>query len=591
MKPYIHKNNINATVLSIITSSPEDGKIHKDYSIETCAWFLMDLCGFKFDEIDDHSCNGDTFADLIYNIVVTKTHIIYVDNLDFVAYYIINNLIQSFEFILVNKITNDGSNQINIFNKDNTFYSIKIKFGCLKYSIQLLNATQLLRQTGFKLLGDVDYSKLNKNNKDYTLVTAIRSCLKIQPMLWSLFKNGGAGAITIAQYSKEILQAHVERELNKPWTELFPQLDEKQYNYFSQGYRAGLTWINPKYQGQTIHNVTSYDCNKLFPYNMLVHTYPWGEPREVADLKQFKVSFKYYPEERRLQLINPNNILFITTVEVTCNLRDGWVSCFDTRDLTQIGGGLNRVNNAMFKMKLVMTNNDLELLFDAYEFFMLDGDIRNTFKIIGPTYAFNSCRPFKSFVTDTFENYLSYEKGTPESSVAKLVMECAYGSFGTKPIYLNNIIKIDGHTLKTEETNTNKYKVPYIPVAMFVTSYARSMIVRLAHLNINNLVYIDTDSLHIIDADPVGLPLDPVKLGCFKKESIEADAKYLGLKSYVYRDALSGQIVNKIAGLSINNNTKLETVDQYKSGFTAVGWKTCHTTRGSYYFKYTFTAR
>lgn len=585
---------INATVLSLITSSPEDGAVHKNYEPETCAWCLMDLCGFKMDDVDEHQTNGDSFADLIYNIIKCETRLIYVDNLDFVVFYILNSLVTTFKFEVVDKIERNSTNQIKIFNKNNNFYSIKIRFACMPYSITLHNAAQITRQSGFKLIDDVDYTRLNNNpdNKNYTMWLAITCCLKLRPLLWSVYEHGGAGDVTITQYSKYKLTNHVEALMQCKFDQLFPQISDEQYKFFNDGYRSGLTWLNPIYKNKKINNVVSYDCNKLFSYNMYIHSFPCDAPKQVETLKNYNISFKYNRELGQLKLVNPDNKLFITKVRVTCMLRSGWVPCFDSRDLGQPGGGLDRLNTALFSFDLVLTNNDMELLFDAYYFPFINNDIRNTFRIIGPTYVFNSCKPFTSFVRDAFLETLNHERGTADYEVSKLVLECAYGSFGTKPVYSNESVVVDGNTLKQEPSSNYSFKIPYLPVAMFVTSYARSMIVRLAHLNFDNLVYIDTDSLHLINnAVPVGLEVDNIKLGAFKIESVEAEAKYLGPKSYIYRDAKTGSIVTKIAGLSKINETDFVSVDQYKPGMHSVGWKTCHTLKGCYYFKYTFTVK
>jgi hypothetical protein len=113
-----------------------------------------------------------------------------------------------------------------------------------------------------------------------------------------------------------------------------------------------------------------------------------------------------------------------------------------------------------------------------------------------------------------------------------------YGKFATNPNVTpkvpvfddeNNVVKL---VIGPDET-----KDPiYTAMGAFITAYARQVTISAAQDNYDTFAYADTDSLHLISTEPpVGLDVDPDKLGAWKKEYIFDRALYIRAKQYIER--------------------------------------------------------
>ena len=88
----------------------------------------------------------------------------------------------------------------------------------------------------------------------------------------------------------------------------------------------------------------------------------------------------------------------------------------------------------------------------------------------------------------------------------------------------------------------------YVPVAAFITAYARSYTIRAAQANYPRFMYADTDSIYLQGYEPpVGIEVDDVKLGAWKQEHKFQHFKALRAKTYVFEEV--GELVIHCAGL------------------------------------------
>ena len=119
----------------------------------------------------------------------------------------------------------------------------------------------------------------------------------------------------------------------------------------------------------------------------------------------------------------------------------------------------------------------------------------------------------------------------------------------------------------------------YIPVASFITSYARyktittSQAIRdytIDKYGIDYYIYSDTDSIHMLKVDDEELKdfvdIDDYKLGAWKKESEFKRGKYLRQKCYIEL-GLDDKLNVTIAGLP-KKMGKFITFDNFEIGFT-----------------------
>ena len=127
-------------------------------------------------------------------------------------------------------------------------------------------------------------------------------------------------------------------------------------------------------------------------------------------------------------------------------------------------------------------------------------------------------------------------------------------------------------------------KTIYIPIASFITSYARAYIIRswqkiseysLTKYGFDAVVYADTDSLHcLLSPDDVTelsktIEIDDYKLGAWKLESTFKKGKYLRQKCYIEQDS-DDKINVTVAGLP-KRMGKYITFDNFKIGFSTIG--------------------
>lgn len=166
------------------------------------------------------------------------------------------------------------------------------------------------------------------------------------------------------------------------------------------------------------------------------------------------------------------------------------------------------------------------------------------------------------------------------------MLNSLYGKFGLNP-------NVRGKYPYLNDENIVKYKLYdaeirdsiYIPVASFITSYARADIIRssqkIKEYSINKYgkdlyVYSDTDSIHCLfneneDLSEI-LDIDDYRLGAWKLESKFKKGKYLRQKCYI-EQGFDDKINVTVAGLP-KKLGDLVNFDNFKIGFTTENIKT-----------------
>ena len=167
--------------------------------------------------------------------------------------------------------------------------------------------------------------------------------------------------------------------------------------------------------------------------------------------------------------------------------------------------------------------------------------------------------------------------------IAKLMLNSTYGKFGLNGNCRKKIPYIVGDEVKYQIGEMETRDTIYIPVATFITSYARAYIIRswqkitdysMQKYGFDATVYADTDSLHClltpdnVEELSITLEIDDYKLGAWKLESTFTRGKYLRQKCYI-EEGSEGMNVT-VAGLP-KRLGKYITFDNFKIGFTTEG--------------------
>ena len=126
----------------------------------------------------------------------------------------------------------------------------------------------------------------------------------------------------------------------------------------------------------------------------------------------------------------------------------------------------------------------------------------------------------------------SRRRDDPTKAIAKRYLNSLYGKFG-QAVYRTSLDPYldDEGVLRFEKVESDDGS-SYLPIAMFITAYARRRIISEADALGDAFVYADTDSLHVLTGSPKNV--HPTRLGAFKLESVAHRAKYIGPKKYIH---------------------------------------------------------
>lgn len=322
----------------------------------------------------------------------------------------------------------------------------------------------------------------------------------------------------------------------------FPKLLPIQDRDIRKAYKGGYTYPNPVYQRLVNGRTLVLDINSLYPWVLRYCKLPYGrpiyfngkyKPDAQYDLyvQQFTCRFKL--KEGKLPMIQIKNSFRFSRTEYLTQSEQP----YDDRPVV-----------------LTLTNVDLALFYENYEVWDEEWD---------------SGWKFKS-TTGLFSDYIDYWMGVKEEAsrnknkamrtLAKFMLNALYGKFGTALTGKSKFPVYDDGKISYETGPEELRKALYVPVATFVTAWARDKTIRSALKVIDKFIYSDTDSLHLsIDLPdeimlmsedeleemstaqlraygvdiPADFDIDPVRLGAWKIESVFHRNKTIRAKTYV----------------------------------------------------------
>lgn len=325
----------------------------------------------------------------------------------------------------------------------------------------------------------------------------------------------------------------------KKFDYLYPKLDDIDHE-LRQSYKGGFVYVKPDVMGKSIKDGIVFDVNSLYPHVMKSKRLPYGEPCFYEGKYEPDRIYTLYIQMIRCQFtVKPDHL---PTIQIKNNIKypnlEYLTSSVDSYGLDH-------------EVTLVLTSVDLELFLEQY-------DVYNLEYICG--YKFMS-------VVGLFDEYVSkwheikldatehYNK--PMRALAKLMLNSLYGKFGTNPDrdhakpYLDTVT----NTVRYKREQDKTRPTVYIPMAAFITSYARDITIRAGQAHYDRFLYSDTDSLHLSGLDvPDTLDTDATRLGAWKHEFSFAEAKYLRPKSYMqYGITADGEMKTKVvvAGMPV----------------------------------------
>lgn len=322
----------------------------------------------------------------------------------------------------------------------------------------------------------------------------------------------------------------------------FPVLPHEIDTFCRKSYKGGYVYLNPKYAQKDIGEGITLDVNSLYPSRMYFEKLPYGLP----------IWFNTFTELEGY----PQYDLYIVNIMVDFSLKKGHLPTL------QIKG-----NSRFVSTEYVTTSNNeiVELTMTSVDFELFKQHYNTHYLVVIGGWAFKSRT---GLFTKYIDHYMEIKKNAKGGIrlLAKLFLNNLYGKFGLNP---KGDIKVpyldDAGVVKYETMSAEERETIYVPLASFVTAYARRFTITSAQKVYDRFIYADTDSLHLIGKElPEGLEIDDVELGMWKVEESFVYARYLRPKTY-YEKLDDGTLKVTCAGMP-ENVKKLVNEDNFKVG-------------------------
>lgn len=353
--------------------------------------------------------------------------------------------------------------------------------------------------------------------------------------------ENGYSSMTVASDALKYYKTTINKTAFKNY---FPELNYDCDSFLRQAYRGGYVSLKPDKANIMQYGVYSFDSNSMYPDKMLNRFLPVGAPR------YFEGRYKY----------NKNFPLYVQMIECSFVIKDNHVPTIQIKKSSRFADAEYATSSNGAIVCLVLTSVDLELFFTQYH-------------VYEPKYISGYCfkqsnRIFKKYVEHFYDIKLK-AKGAMRSQ-AKLMLNGLYGKFAKAMLYSRNIPHYDKikRCVYFTKSMPEIEKGLYLPVALFITAYARHELITLINANYGIFIYCDTDSIHTTSPDIKGLKQDNDKIGFWKNEGRCERALFIRAKTYMkeYKDD-KGNLYTKVTCAGMPDKVKkYVTFENFKRG-------------------------
>lgn len=512
------------------------------------AWAVCEVGNY------DNFRYGVTINELMDMCKKDKSNILYFHNLkfdgEFILYWLFHNGFK------LNNETKLNTNEFSTLISDTgLFYSIEICFKRTKKEIvkvKILDSLKILPFSVEKVAQafNLPISKLSINYQEKREIghklteeeiSYIKNDVEIVARAIEILHKQGLTKMTTGANALEEYKRIISKKLFEKWFPS-PLYDSD----IRQAYKGGFTYLNPKYAGKDIKNGIVLDVNSLYPSVMYYSPLPYGEGKYFTG--------KY---------INDDNYnLYIQMFSCQFKLKKGYIPTIQLKNNMSFVPTEYLESSKGEYITLCLTNIDLELFFEHYEVYDID---------------YISGWKFRSYI-GLFKNYIdkwnkikvqaTIEKNGAMRSIAKLMLNSLYGKFALNPKVKSKYPFLgDDDIIHYKIVQEEDRKPIYIPMGVFITSWARYKTITSAQKVYDRFIYADTDSLHLEGEEiPEGLEISDTELGKWKLESRFTKARFIRQKSYIEE---------------IDNKLKITCAGMPESCYKYVTWDNFH--KGSEY--------
>lgn len=396
------------------------------------------------------------------------------------------------------------------------FYSISININGKVFeiidSLKIIPLSVSKISKAFKLKqlkGDIDYLKhrpvgyeLDENEIEY-----IKNDVEIVGKALLFFFNQGLDRMTQASNAFNDFKTIFGK---KRFKDIFPVLgDDKEIRL---SYKGGFTYVNPKFQGKEIKRGIVFDVNSLYPSVMYNKDLPYGEPiRYKGKYKNTKI-YKCFIQVFRCNFELKENHL--PTLQIKNNIN------FNSLEYLTSSNDVD--------VTLCLTNVDMELFFKHYNVYNIEWLYGWKFKASNIIFK----KYIDKWIRVKEESTINGNEGM--RTLSKLMLNSLYGKFALNPIVKSKIPVFHDGRVKYVMSEEDSREPVYIPIASFITSYARAITISAAQDHYDRFIYADTDSIHLVGEEiPEDLDIDSVKLGYWDFEGKFLRGRFIRAKSYI----------------------------------------------------------
>lgn len=490
---------------------------------------------------------------------------------EFIIYWLLKN---GFTYIEDKKQRADNT-FTTLITDMGQFYSIEVYFEVKnkKYvnKVKFLDSLKILNFSVEQIAKDFDLP-ISKLSIDYKAdrpighqltdeeVAYIRNDVEIMSRALQIMFDEGLTKMTMAS------DALADYKTTMPnFKEFFPVLPPEIDADIRQSYKGGFTYLNPIYRGKETGAGFVLDSNSMYPARMYYELLPYGQP----------IFFEGKYEN------DPSYPLYVQQLTCTFKLKKGKIPSIQIKHNRFFVANEYIESSDGLPVTLTLTSVDLNLFLENYD---IIGEIE-----WGNGWKFKAMQGLFNEYIDKWTNKKIQAKKDGNSAlyrISKLCLNSLYGKFG-----LNGNTRKKHPTLNRDKSGiqytigeVEKRDTIYIPIATFITSYARANIVRASEqirefsmkkYGYDAWIYNDTDSIHCLlplsDIEELKqtMDIDDYKLGSWKLESTFTRGKYLRQKCYIELSE-DNELNVTVAGLP-KKLGKYINFDNFDYGFTTAG--------------------
>lgn len=515
---------------------------------DDCRVWAWGVCNIDNPNMFDY---GNTIEGLFSYMEKSKNSTFYFHNLKYDGQFILNHLFENGFTHAKDRKEEATKTFTTLISDTGLFYSIKIIFSKKGKHTKYVKIYDSLKIIPFsvdevaKAFG-LPINKLKINYEEYREpghiltpheVDYLKHDVEIMARALSVLFSQGLekmtqGANALYDYKRMVTE--------KLFDHYFPSPEYQIDRDVRQSYKGGFTYLNPIYKNKDVTTGLVFDVNSLYPWVMHDCPLPYGEGIFFRGEYEKDTLYPLYIQMMSCQFEVKDN--HIPTIQLKKNFK-----FLPTEYVTTTG---------CEEVTLCLTSVDLALFKEHYNIY--NAVYHSGWKYKQATGLFSDY--IDKWTKVKIESTINGNKGM--RTLAKLMLNALYGKFGLNPDVRSKYPYYDKESGKVKYTTGEKeIRQPlYIPVASFITAYARDKTIRTAQSLYDKFIYADTDSLHLdIELPPellqlgdkelekltteelrkygIDLPdsftVDPVALGAWKLESKFYRARFIRQKSYI----------------------------------------------------------